>query len=58
MIQLVRTRAAAEGAAASLSARGRFVLDFIYDLQNNRLKKNASATGIAEYLLYSVYLLY
>ena len=51
-------RAAAEGAAASLSGRGRFVLDFIYDLQNNRLKKNASATGIADYLLYSVYLLY
>jgi nucleolar MIF4G domain-containing protein 1 len=47
IIQLVRTRAGAGGASDSLSGRGRFVLDFIYDLQNNRLKKGAGGTGIA-----------
>ena len=48
IIQLVRSRANAEGAAAMLSARGRFVLDFIYDLQNNRVKKSGGGgTGIS-----------
>ena len=47
IIQLVRTRATQEGASCSLSGRGRMVLDFIYDLQNNRLKKG---TGLPEAL--------
>ena len=51
IIQLVRTRATREGASDSLSARGRVVLDFIYDLQNNRIKKG---TGLDRDSLYAL----
>lgn len=48
IIQLVRTRAAESTEGTQMPPRARYLLDFIYDLQNNKHKRGVGAAAIAE----------
>ena len=48
IIQSVRSKVSESGGATNLPPRARFLLDFIYDLQNNKHKRGSGAAAVAE----------
>eukprot|EP00960_Hanusia_phi_P005160 149442-Hanusia_phi.AAC.1 len=48
IIQDVRSKVSESGGATNLPPRARFLLDFIYDLQNNKHKRGSGAAAVAE----------